>query len=287
MKQNLVVAYIDGGSRGNPGPSGYGARIENQDGSIIEEIKGAVGIATNNVAEYEGLLAALSYLQENNFTNVIVRSDSQLLVKQMTGHFKVKHPNLKPLYDKAITLVGELDLVEFQHIPREKNSFADRLANEAMDEISLPLGSDTSPHSETSTPIVDDQIKGLKGTVLSIGIDIESISRIDSLLKQYGDRFCKRIFTNEELTYSLKRKHPAQHLAGRFAAKEAAMKALGTGRSQGVLWRDIEVIRDSGPPALFFHGKALEVFGSIGATRSVMSITHSGDWALAEVIFIS
>lgn len=287
MKQDLIVAYIDGGSRGNPGPSGYGVRIENQGGSIVDEIKGSVGVTTNNVAEYEALLAALNYLKEKDFTNVIVKSDSQLLVKQMTGQYKVKHPNLKPLYKKARILVGELDLVEFQHIPREKNSFADRLANEAMDEISLPLRSDTLPNDETLTPFNDDQIKGLQGTVLSIGIDIESIDRIDTLLKQYGDRFSNRIFTDEELAYSLKRKHPAQHLAGRFAAKEAAMKALGTGRSQGVLWRNVEVIRDSGPPALRFHGKALEVFSSIGATRSVMSITHSGDWALAEVILLS
>lgn len=287
MKQDLIVAYIDGGSRGNPGPSGYGVRIENQGGSIIDEIKGSVGVTTNNVAEYEALLAALNYLKEKNFTNVIVRSDSQLLVKQMTGKFKVKHPNLKPLYVKARILVGELGLVEFQHIPREKNFFADRLANEAMDEISLPLPSNTLSDDETSTPAIGNKVIGLQGTVLSIGIDIESIDRIDTLLKQYGDRFCKRIFTDEELVYSFKRKHPAQHLAGRFSAKEAAMKALGTGRSQGVLWRDVEVIRDSGPPALCFRGKALEVFSSIGATRSVMSITHSGDWALAEVIFLS
>ena len=287
MTQDPIVSYIDGGSRGNPGPSGFGVRIENKDGSIIDEIKGSVGVTTNNVAEYEGLLAALTYLKKNGFTNIIVRSDSQLLVKQMTGQFKVRHPNLQPLYNRAKVIVGELGLVEFQHIPRSENSVADRLANEAMDEKNFKLRSNTSRDDKPLAPIRGEQIKGLQGTVLSIGIDIESIVRIDSLSKQYGDRFRRRIFTDNELAYSLKRRYPAQHLAGRFAAKEAAMKALGTGRSQGVLWKDVEVIRDSGPPSLSFHGTALKMFSSIGANRSLMSITHSGDWALAEVIFLS
>lgn len=130
----MIVAYIDGGARGNPGPAGYGVRIESADGSLIEELHGALGITTNNVAEYNGLLAALRWAVDHDARNLHIRSDSELLVKQMLGHYKVKHPGLQPLAAQARLLLMQLGRVEFEHVRREHNVEADRLSNLAMDE---------------------------------------------------------------------------------------------------------------------------------------------------------
>jgi len=128
-----MVAYIDGGARGNPGPAGFGVRIEEQDGTLVEEFSEAIGVATNNVAEYRGLLAALEWAQARALTALHVRSDSLLLVQQMKGAYKVKHPGLVPLYAKARLLAHQIGRVTFEHVGRAKNAHADRLANEAMD----------------------------------------------------------------------------------------------------------------------------------------------------------
>lgn len=130
----MIVAYIDGGARGNPGPAGYGVRIQTPDGSLVEELYGALGIATNNVAEYNGLLAALRWAIDHDQRELAVRSDSELLVKQMRGEYKVKHPGLQPLAARARLLMMELDRVTFEHVRRENNVDADRLSNIAMDE---------------------------------------------------------------------------------------------------------------------------------------------------------
>jgi probable phosphoglycerate mutase len=130
----MIVAYIDGGARGNPGPAGYGVRIQTPDGSLVEELHGALGIATNNVAEYNGLLAALRWAIDHDQRELAVRSDSELLVKQMRGEYKVKHPGLQPLAARARLLIMELDRVTFEHVRREHNVEADRLSNVAMDE---------------------------------------------------------------------------------------------------------------------------------------------------------
>jgi len=129
----LIVAYIDGGARGNPGPAGFGVRIEQADGTLIEEFCEAVGIATNNVAEYRALIGALEWARRNGHHRLHVRSDSQLLVQQMRGVYKVKHPGLQPLNAKARALAAEIGRVTFEHVAREQNSRADRLANLAMD----------------------------------------------------------------------------------------------------------------------------------------------------------
>ena len=129
-----IVAYIDGGARGNPGPAGYGVRIERADGTLIEELGAAIGVATNNVAEYRGLLAALEWARAHDHHVVHIRSDSLLLVQQMLGRYKVKHPGLQPLYARARLLAHEIGRVTFEHVRREQNSHADRLANEAMDQ---------------------------------------------------------------------------------------------------------------------------------------------------------
>jgi probable phosphoglycerate mutase len=125
-------ANIDGGSRGNPGPAGYGVRIE-RDGDVIE-LKEALALATNNVAEYNGLLAALRWAAANGVATLHIRSDSELLVKQMKGQYRVKNPGLQPLYEEAVGLTRRIGRVTFEHVRREFNKDADRLANEAMDE---------------------------------------------------------------------------------------------------------------------------------------------------------
>jgi ribonuclease HI len=135
----MIVAYIDGGARGNPGPAGYGVRIQTADGTVLDELHGALGIATNNVAEYNGLLAALRWAVENNVSRVQIRADSELLVKQMRGEYKVKNPGLQPLYVRARLLVAELDDVRFEHVRREFNEEADRLSNLGMDDAEARL----------------------------------------------------------------------------------------------------------------------------------------------------
>src|SRR5436309_9873576 len=98
---DCIVAYIDGGARGNPGPAGFGVRIEQPDGTLVDEFGESIGVATNNVAEYRGLLAALEWAKREGHRTLHVRSDSLLLVQQMLGNFKVKHPGLQPLYGRA------------------------------------------------------------------------------------------------------------------------------------------------------------------------------------------
>ena len=129
----MMIAYIDGGSRGNPGPAAYGVRVETPDGGLIEEFHASIGVATNNVAEYNGLLAALRYALDRGESSLVIRSDSELLVKQMLGVYRVKHPGLQPLHAEAKALAARVGQVKFQHVRRELNRHADRLANEAMD----------------------------------------------------------------------------------------------------------------------------------------------------------
>jgi ribonuclease HI len=130
----MIRAYIDGGARGNPGPAGYGVRVEDAAGNLLAELHAPLGIATNNVAEYNGLLAALKWAIDHGQTVVHIRADSELLVRQMRGEYKVKHPGLQPLAARARLLMMELDTVTFEHIRREFNKEADRLSNLGMDE---------------------------------------------------------------------------------------------------------------------------------------------------------
>jgi ribonuclease HI len=124
---------VDGGSRGNPGPAGYGVHIEREDGTIAE-LKKSLGLATNNVAEYSGLIAALRWAAAHGISKLHIRADSELLVKQMRGEYRVKSPGLQPLYEQARALTRQIGDVTFEHVRREFNRDADRLANEAMDE---------------------------------------------------------------------------------------------------------------------------------------------------------
>ena len=128
-----VTAFCDGGSRGNPGPAGYGVFIQDEAGAAVAELSEFLGVKTNNVAEYSGLLAALEWAVEHGARELRVVSDSELMVKQMKGQYSVKSPDLKPLYEEAKRRAAKLSRFEMQHVLRGKNKEADRLANEAMD----------------------------------------------------------------------------------------------------------------------------------------------------------
>ena len=122
--------------------------------------------------------------------------------------------------------------------------------------------------------------------IIGLGLDATDINRIADTIERYGERFLHRIFTENEIAYCTRRRVPAIHFAGRFAAKEAAMKALGTGYSQGVVWRDVEVVRRGGPPQLQLHGGAGRRFAAIGGRTSLLTITHSDELALAQVLIM-
>jgi ribonuclease HI len=128
------VVHIDGGARGNPGPAGWGAVVQTGTGEAAAELFGALPHATNNVAEYHALLAALGWCATHGAQSVHVRSDSLLLVQQMRGVYRVKNEGLKPLYGQARLLETRVGRVTYEHIRRELNAEADRLANRAMDE---------------------------------------------------------------------------------------------------------------------------------------------------------
>ena len=128
-----ITANVDGGARGNPGPAGYGAYIRAADGKPIAQLSEYLGIKTNNFAEYSALLAALEYALAHDYRALRVISDSELMVRQMTGQYRVNSPDLKPMYEKARSLVRQLDKFTIEHVLRAKNQHADRLANDAID----------------------------------------------------------------------------------------------------------------------------------------------------------
>jgi ribonuclease HI len=128
-----ITAFCDGGSRGNPGPAGYGVYIEGPDGEKLAELSEYLGKATNNVAEYSGLLAAVDYAIRNGRRRLRVVSDSELMVKQIKGQYKVNSADLRPLYEEAKRRIASLDMFRIEHVLRGKNQRADRLANLAMD----------------------------------------------------------------------------------------------------------------------------------------------------------
>ena len=130
---NYLVAYVDGGSRGNPGPAGYGVFIQDAQKKPVAELSEYLGIKTNNFAEYSGLLAAMRYAREQGHIALEIVSDSELMVRQLNGIYKVKNEGLKPLYQQAMAMKRDFDWFKVRHVRREFNKEADRLANEAMD----------------------------------------------------------------------------------------------------------------------------------------------------------
>lgn len=129
----MITAYIDGGARGNPGPAGYGAYIVDAAGDVLAELHGPLGKTTNNVAEYNGLLAALRWALDHGHARVHVRADSLLLVEQMRGNYRVRNQGLVPLHQEAQRLAGQVGVVTYEHVRRELNKDADRLSNLGMD----------------------------------------------------------------------------------------------------------------------------------------------------------
>jgi len=128
-----IIAYTDGASRGNPGPASYGVVIQDARGRTIETLSEYVGTATNNVAEYRALLAAMEYASEKHVQKLKIYCDSELITRQMQGRYRVQSPDLKPLYERARQLAKRFDDFSIQNLPREQNREADRLANEALD----------------------------------------------------------------------------------------------------------------------------------------------------------
>ena len=123
-------------------------------------------------------------------------------------------------------------------------------------------------------------------TIIGLGLDATEVPRISRLMEQYGGRFIERVFTEGEIAYCSRKARAAESYAARFAAKEAAMKALGTGHACGVVWRDVEVVRLGGPPLLELHGAAAERFARMGGVSAHLTLTHTGDLALAHVILL-
>jgi probable phosphoglycerate mutase len=132
-KSPEVIAHIDGASRGNPGPAAYAVVMQSSDGSKLAAFSEYLGEATNNVAEYQALLAALEYALRNHYLRIHVQTDSELLARQIEGVYKVKSPGLKPLQQRALQMIASLESFSIQHVPREQNHEADRLANQALE----------------------------------------------------------------------------------------------------------------------------------------------------------
>ena len=135
----VLHLHIDGGSRGNPGDAGFGVHVTAPDGSEVAELYGYIGQATNNVAEYQALLHGLRYALDHGVRRVLVFSDSELVVKQIGGSYRVKHPSMIPLHREARELMRRFEEVRVTHVRRELNKEADRLANRALDEKASKL----------------------------------------------------------------------------------------------------------------------------------------------------
>ncbi|HWZ99653.1 MAG TPA: ribonuclease HI family protein [Candidatus Dormibacteraeota bacterium] len=179
-------ANIDGGSRGNPGPASYGVVIRDPKGEVIAKLKKYIGRTTNNVAEYYGLIAALDYAQSNHIRALRIESDSELLVKQMRGQYKVKSPDLKPLFERAKKMSQAFSSFRIDHVYREQNAEADALANEAMDEVS---GKASTASATTATSSRTPEPKRLKARYykgllqLAEPLDLPDDTEVEILLR--------------------------------------------------------------------------------------------------------
>ena len=158
-----VTAFTDGGSRGNPGPSGYGVVVQSEDGAVLAELSEFLGMRTNNVAEYSGLLAALEYALANRHAKLRVVSDSELMVKQMRGQYRVQSPDLRPLFEEAKRRAAKLEAFQIEHVLRGKNKRADELANKAMDRGMRKTSPARSP--ETAPAAGATPVRPLRGIV--------------------------------------------------------------------------------------------------------------------------
>ena len=155
------IANIDGASRGNPGPASYAVVIRDPSGKVILELAKNIGRETNNVAEYYALLAALDYATSHNISALRIRSDSELLVRQMQGRYKVKSADLKPLYERASKMAKQLGYFAIEHVCRELNRDADALANVVLDQAGVPKFAGAGPTSESHQRPVSNQVSVL------------------------------------------------------------------------------------------------------------------------------
>ena len=167
---DAIVAYCDGGSRGNPGPAGFGVYIQDSAGRVLAELSQYLGKQTNNFAEYSALLAALEFAIAQGHRSLRVISDSELMVKQMKGQYRVNSPELRPLYEEARRRVPQLEHFQIQHVLREKNRHADRLANLAMDRgMGRAPAANPAPAPAPPSPSKAVMLRGLvKGGVVHV-----------------------------------------------------------------------------------------------------------------------
>ena len=171
VPEQYLIANIDGGARGNPGPAGFGVYLKDQSGKKVAELSEYLGHQTNNYAEYSGLIAALEYALEHGHKALKVISDSELMVKQMRGQYKVKSPSLLELYRRAQELTRKLDWFSIQHVLRAQNREADGLANEAMDK---GMGRRTAVPTAASGKAVVSSQQELEGVVRNGVIELRS-----------------------------------------------------------------------------------------------------------------
>ena len=168
-----VIAHCDGGARGNPGPAGYGALLQDEAGHVLAELSEFLGIRTNNYAEYSGLLGCLQWTLDHSHRRLRVVSDSELMVKQIQGKYKVNSPDLRPLWEEARRRIAQLERFEITHALRHKNKAADQLANDAMDrgtKRQRPISEPVQPvratpyPNKSSTPPVPSSFGGVQET---------------------------------------------------------------------------------------------------------------------------
>lgn len=180
-------ANVDGGSRGNPGPAAYGVVIRDGKGEIVARLKKYIGHGTNNVAEYFGLIAALDYAQNHGIQALRVESDSELLVKQMRGQYKVKSSDLRPLFERAKKMSQTFESFRIDHVYREQNREADALVNQALDETSrgpassAPAPAKQTPRDETMRVVArykDGQLQPYEPLDLPDGTEVEILLRL-------------------------------------------------------------------------------------------------------------
>ena len=180
--ERQLIAYTDGGARGNPGPAGFGVVIQDETGQKVAALSQYLGHQTNNFAEYQGLIAALEYAVEHGHKSLKVISDSELLVRQIKGIYKVKNPTLQDLYTRARQLIRQLDSFAIDHVLRGKNAEADRLANEAMDK-----GTGRRPQSSAAPVLHSPQeFEGIvqNGTVSLIDGSLPDGTRVQVRVKK-------------------------------------------------------------------------------------------------------
>jgi len=183
-------ANIDGGSRGNPGPASYGVVIRDPRGEIVARLKKYIGRTTNNVAEYYGLIAALDYAESHQVRALHIESDSELLVKQMRGQYKVKSGDLKPLFERAKKMSQSFASFQIRHVYREQNREADALANEAMDEVSGASGEKRNAKTENrnsasaATPAITVRARFRSGVLYPLeDVNLPDGAEVDILVR--------------------------------------------------------------------------------------------------------